>query len=234
LNERMRKAREAFEAGKFNEALLLYREEIDSVPSEVLAHLGEAFCLYKVGSVDEAISASYRALEIDPNLAIAHVILAEAFADRNEIKKSRDEARIAYGLDPNSPDILASYGSFMLIDNLLDEGVLVLEELLQIAPDHYIAHRNLATIYAQKRNYKKALEHTKALRRLRPSFLNNLRIIIAYMSMLHLFKILGVISFLLAIGGVLFRSWALLAVSISYALLILLAGIYVKVKSRGR
>ena len=52
--------------------------------------------------MEEAIAAYQRALQIDPNFAIAHYNLGSALSDQGKLEQAIAELEIAVSLDPSS------------------------------------------------------------------------------------------------------------------------------------
>jgi tetratricopeptide (TPR) repeat protein len=227
MEDIMLKAQQAQEHNRFHEALEYYAQEISIRPNNAYAHLGAALCLYRLGNFPRAIVEGKEALSISNNLALAHAILAEAYDEQKEIGKSREEARIAFELDPESANVLGVYGAFLIIDHKVDDAIPLLEKAVQLDRNSYNVHNNLTVAYLEEGEFEKALVHIRELYRLRPSFYNATQLIITYLKSKRLLKALSVLSALLIIGAFLFKAWNLLIILLVYVVVLIIVDLYV-------
>ncbi|MEH1793140.1 tetratricopeptide repeat protein, partial [Nostoc sp.] len=66
------------------------------------AHYNLGSALYAQGKLEEAIAAYQRALQIDPNFALAHNNLGIALKGQGKLEEAIAELEIAVRLDPSS------------------------------------------------------------------------------------------------------------------------------------
>lgn len=64
------------EAGRYREALGLFRRYVEAVPADASGHCSVGYTCYKLGMYDEALVALARSIALDPNAGIVHYDLA--------------------------------------------------------------------------------------------------------------------------------------------------------------
>lgn len=181
-SQNLEKAQELLQKQNFQEALLIYERVIADEPSSILAYHNAAICLFNMKRFNDAIEMSSKALAMNPDMATAHALLSAIYNEIQEIEKSREEAEIAYNLDPNSAEVLATYGTRLLRDNQIDKAIVILEKASQINPKNYGIHVNLSQAYLIKGDPKMHYHHNKETYHLRPSFFTWLRFIYSYIN----------------------------------------------------
>jgi tetratricopeptide (TPR) repeat protein len=217
---------------KLHEALELYNQKILDSPNNALGYQGAAFALYRLKNMEKAIEMCKKALSLDSRLAFSHVILAEVYDVLGEIDLSREEIKIAYKIDSESAEVLASYGALLGIDKKFDEAILILEKAANLIPNSYNVHNNLVVAYSHNKDAYKIYEHLMEMHRIRPSISTNIRLVIAYLNSKHVFNILSVLFILATVGAFLFKAWSLLIYSISYIAILISVGLVLKTHSK--
>ena len=120
--------------------------ELDDQSSD--AHASLAFALF-YGTWDAANAGHefHRALELNPNNAVAHHWYATYLATLGRNAESLLEIERAQTLDPASKAILADKGDLLAAAGRTDEGVSLLKQLETSEPDFVSPHRYLKDIY---------------------------------------------------------------------------------------
>jgi tetratricopeptide (TPR) repeat protein len=213
MNPMIANAQKALDDNKYEEALDLYNKLIIETPTDTLALHGAAKCLYRLNRLHDAIEVCQKALVINLNLPLIHVILADAYDALQDLGRSREEASAAFALDPNSAEVLGCYGTRMLKDNRLDDGISILEKATVLDDNLYFIHRNLVVAYSQKKDKKRVIKELKKLYRLRPSLRLSFEIIFAYMDKMKLFNIVGLVFTFSVFVAFVFKAWNLLWIS---------------------
>jgi DNA-binding winged helix-turn-helix (wHTH) protein/Tfp pilus assembly protein PilF len=116
--------------------------ELDDRSSE--AHASLAFALF--WGVWDAVSAERefrRAIELNPNNAVAHHWYATYLSAVGRHAESVVEIERAQALDPASKAIVADKGALLLAAGRRDEGVALLKQLAAAEPDFVSPHRYL-------------------------------------------------------------------------------------------
>lgn len=231
MEDYMAEAQKAYEARNFKKAFELYKREISARPKSLLARDRAARCLLALKRPLDAVTMSREILDIDPNYALAHGIMAEAYYDMKEISKSKAEIELAYTMAPANSEVLTAYGSLLLFDKKLDNAITFLEKALENDPNNYIAYNNLAVIYTAKRDRAKIYFAAKEMYRLRRSLKNLVRLTIAYMNHTKLSSVLAVAIFILMIVSALTHTWWMLILAVAVAVMPFILGLYLRISS---
>ncbi|SDW77695.1 TolB amino-terminal domain-containing protein [Ruegeria halocynthiae] len=83
-----------------------------------------------------ASDAARRAVEIDPNLAAGHLMLANMRFVRGDFDGFRRAGQIAVGLNPNDSSVLAHYGMRLAFSGDWDEGLAIVDRAIALNPVH--------------------------------------------------------------------------------------------------
>ncbi len=134
--------------------------ELDDQSSE--AHASLAFALFW-GNWDAAGAEREfrRAIELNPNNAVAHHWYATYLSMVGRHPESLLEIERAQTLDPASKAILADKGNLLCAAGRCNEGVPLLEQLEGTEPDFISPHRYLKEVYFGEGNYQAYLKEWK-------------------------------------------------------------------------
>jgi Tfp pilus assembly protein PilF len=197
-NKVIEKATNELKNNRFAAALGLFNKIINDNPQNALAFQGASVALLNLQKFKDAAEMGNKALEINPKLVIPHTILAYVYDEFGNKEKSRDEAKIAMGIDPTSIDALCCFGIVLLLDNKISEAQEYLEKVVKIDPTNYLAQYNLAVTY-EVGGDKKLFQQSIILLRLKPGIKNILKVIylstrlhrLLYLSVLLLSGLVG-------------------------------------------
>jgi Tfp pilus assembly protein PilF len=134
--------------------------ELDDQSSE--AHASLAFAIF-YGTWDAAGAEQEfrRALDLNPNNAVAHHWYATYLATVGRSSEAVAEIERAQTLDPASKSILADKGSLLCSTGKCEEGAALLKQLEATEPDFVSPHRYLKGIYYSAGNYPHFLDEWK-------------------------------------------------------------------------
>jgi tetratricopeptide (TPR) repeat protein len=110
-----------------------------------------------VETIPKAIAAAKRALELDPHIAEAHTILAQAKEQAWHWADAEDHYRSAIAVDPNDASALLGLGALLLHQGRRDEGLTFAQrgrELDPLSPDRTV---RLAWLLYHARRYDMAI-----------------------------------------------------------------------------
>jgi serine/threonine protein kinase/tetratricopeptide (TPR) repeat protein len=112
-----------------------------------------------------------KAIEQDPDFALAHARLSTVLSNLGESQPSIDEIRKAYELkdrvsEPERLYIIARYNG--TVENSLPKTIDTYQIWIQTYPNDYVPHANLAIAYRQQGEYAKAVEEFQIAIRLAP------------------------------------------------------------------
>src|SRR5258706_8385335 len=124
------------------------------------------------GNQTESIPFYKRAVELDPNFAMAYARLAVAYNNQFQTELAAQYSQKAYDLRDRVSErerfyISEKYTSYVTGDR--DEAVKVLKAWVQSYPNDYIPHNNLAVNYSLFGQYEDALKESRDAVRLSPN-----------------------------------------------------------------
>lgn len=126
--------------------------ELDEQSSE--AHASLAFALfYGTWDVTGAEREFRRAIDLNPNNAVARHWYATYLATRGRYSDAVAEIERAQALDPASKSILADKADLLLVAGRRDEGISLLKQLESSEPDFISPHRYLKIAYFSSGDY---------------------------------------------------------------------------------
>jgi serine/threonine protein kinase/tetratricopeptide (TPR) repeat protein len=116
----------------------------------------------------KAAVAARKAIQLDPNLAEAHIALGDVLFHENDVAGGEREFRRAIELDPNLPEAHYYYGYLLLRECRLDEAIAQNRLALKLSPlEPYAAsHLGEALIYSRK--YDEAIPVLESAMKLEP------------------------------------------------------------------
>ena len=130
--------------------------EIDDGLAEARTALGWAKLFYD-RDWNGAREEFERAVELSPNLAIAHQGYAVYFVSIGQFDRAQAEILEAQRLDPVNLNIKCDVGWFLFFARRTDESIVRLKEVLAMDPNYSIAHVFLAQAYQQKGMFEEAI-----------------------------------------------------------------------------
>ena len=148
----------------YDRAIAGFREAITLAPNRASIRKDLAYALLKIGDNEEARDQFAEALRLDPS--DQHVALEYAFLCYET--KQQAIARRIFDRIRKTGDATAER-AFQNIDRPLAEGIARWEKALEISPDNFSAHQELAALAEQRDELALAAEHYEKAWRLKPS-----------------------------------------------------------------
>ncbi|OLE53739.1 MAG: hypothetical protein AUG51_11580 [Acidobacteria bacterium 13_1_20CM_3_53_8] len=120
----------------------------------------------------ESIPFYKRAVELDPNFALAYARLAVAYNNNGQTELANQFAQKAFELRDRVSERERLYISekyYSYVTGELNEAINVLKAWVQTYPNDYVAHNNLAVYYESLGRYEEVIPETREAVRLNPN-----------------------------------------------------------------
>ena len=159
----LEKAYEALRAKNYDDAISSFERAIALAPQRASIHKDLAYTLLKVGSNDAALDQFAAAMRLDP--ADQHVALEYAFLCYET--KQQVTARRVFDRIRKTGNATAE-AAFQNIDKPLADGIARWQKALEMSPDNFSAHEELAKLAEQRDELSLAAEHYEKAWRIKP------------------------------------------------------------------
>jgi len=159
-----------------------YKEAIDIDPADPEPYIGLALGYGSAGhgagiaSLEMAKAYALKAIELDPaelhpNLADAHVVLAETYLYHDyDFVSAEHHLKRAIDLNPNSSAAHYTYGWYLALTNKVDEAADEMKEAIQIDPLDPICPGYLAWMYQWFGRYEEAITYAQDALKINPNY----------------------------------------------------------------
>jgi tetratricopeptide (TPR) repeat protein len=151
--------------GKYQEALVQYREALRLMPSETQIMTNVAYCLYQLGKVDQALEQYSMRLKIKPDDPIALRDLGQVRFDQGRFEEAADLFGRAQRKLPNNLALLCSLGNALAKLGRNQEAIDAYNSALRAQPAYAEALFGLGVVFASQgkaldaiRYFEKALQ----------------------------------------------------------------------------
>ena len=130
---------------------------------EALKALSLADIEHNSGDELKALPLYQRAIELDPNFAMAYARLGTVYSNMGQFELSQQNRQKAFELRDRASEHEKLYimSHYYADDGQLDKGITALELYKQTYPRDWIPYNNLAAIYSQLGQYENALENSR-------------------------------------------------------------------------
>jgi len=164
-----------------NRALQFFQQAIEMDPTFALPYTGQADSYSLLGSIgidgmrpDKAMplakAAAEKALQMDPNLAEAHVSLAYVRLSYEwDLEGARKEFTRAIELDPSSAKAHHWYSHYFMATNDLNKATEQMQLAIRLEPLSPIINLGIGWCYYYSRQYDKAIEQYRSVVEMDPS-----------------------------------------------------------------
>jgi Tfp pilus assembly protein PilF len=163
----LEKAYNSLKTRDYDAAITWFRNALEQSPNNPAIHKDLAYTLLKVGENEDARDQFAEAMKLDP--ADQHVALEYAFLcyeTRRQVLARRIFDRIRRTGDPVSR--ATAERAFQNIDRPLAEGIARWKRAVELEPDNFSAHQELARLAEQRDEWTLAALHYEKAWRLRP------------------------------------------------------------------
>ena len=154
-------------AGRAPEAIPYFEAVVRSRPAADV-HYNLAVALMESGRREEAARQVEAALQLDPRLPDAHVLLARLREREQRLHEAETHYRAAIGLRPNHAIAQARLGLILARSDRLVEAAQHLKEAVRLDPQDADARANLGNVLLLQGMAREALGQFEAALRLRP------------------------------------------------------------------
>jgi tetratricopeptide (TPR) repeat protein len=110
-----------------------------------------------------------RALELNPNNAMAHLFYAHLYSNLGRNAESASEIKLARELDPLFPFGNALEGQFLSHAGRPDEALVQLAKTIELAPNFWMPHLFASSAYTEKRMFAEATASARRATELSPA-----------------------------------------------------------------
>jgi tetratricopeptide (TPR) repeat protein len=120
------------------------------------------------GQLAAAVDLQHKALELDPNLAQAHINLVSLYGRLRDSTKAEHHYRQAIAADPNAYDAYYNFGVMCYEAGRRDEARAAFSRALAINPRHAGAHNNLGALLQEQGRLAEASQHFRKAIEIQP------------------------------------------------------------------
>ena len=155
----------------FRDSETLYRHAAALHPGNIQAVTNLADTLLVKGRIDEAVACYRQALSMDPENALVHNNLGAAFLQAGDRQRAAAGFRQALEYAPGHPMAGNNLGNLLADMGRTDEAIACFEKIL--TPDNpflYKAHNNIATAFARKGEFDRAVFHLRQALAIQPDY----------------------------------------------------------------
>ncbi len=142
------------------------RDEMRALDRGASSHLRRGLAFEEAGRIEDAIAEHEKALELDPDLSLAHANLIILYGRTNQRQKAEEHFRAAVRIDPNHADSYYNYGVLLLKEGKDAEAEEMFRKAVEANPFHSQAYHNLGFVREKQGRLDEALEfYLKAVER---------------------------------------------------------------------
>ena len=158
--------------GRHGEALAEIKRAVELDPVSLIINTNLAWVQYFARDYDRAIESFKKTLEMDPDYALAHERLGQAFLEKGLFVEAIAELEKAVNFSPGNTEILAALGHGLAVSGKREEARKILEELNELSKHSYVSAYDKATIYLGLGDDDKALEYLEKAYEERASYVS--------------------------------------------------------------
>jgi tetratricopeptide (TPR) repeat protein len=173
----------ALQQNNMADAIQFMQQAAEIAPTVIVykRNLGEL--LRRVGQLEAAIASHHKIINIEPESAENHFLLALSYNDNHQFELAIQHYRIALSLDKNYGLAWNNIGASLECLGNKQQAKLAYEEAIRLNPNHTEAQNNLGAIYSEEGLIDKASKYFEAAIAANPDFIEahyNLSLIKTY------------------------------------------------------
>lgn len=112
---------------------------------------------YKQGKLADAITTARKALEVEPDLGVAHYNLGNLYAAQGAFDIAKQYFERAMVIYPNYADVRSNYGQLLAERGDLEDGIRYFRQAIALNPSISRAHLNLGVALAKQGRLEEAI-----------------------------------------------------------------------------
>lgn len=160
----LNKARGYISQAKVKEAVIEFRNALKADPTFAESHHELGSALLKLGERERALQEFRRAAELKPDMMEPRYQLASLYLLAGDVRRAKEQLNEIQKFDPDSVEVRQIAAQVALAEKAPDKAVMELEEALKKEPNKASLYVDIASIYAGKKDFKRAGEfYRKAL-----------------------------------------------------------------------
>ncbi|MBI9066286.1 MAG: tetratricopeptide repeat protein [Salinivirgaceae bacterium] len=158
-----------FKSNKIDEAILIYKKNIEDNAFDGYSHMGLAECYFTKGNKKDAIrelKLAFSSVEITSEIKVGLLVnLMQGISEDPVLETAVYElTEILVKKYPNDPDVNTIYADFLLKNNLLKDARVYLRKVINVRKDKYLVWEQLLLIENQFQDWNALYnESTEAL-----------------------------------------------------------------------
>ncbi|MBS1872301.1 MAG: tetratricopeptide repeat protein [Acidobacteria bacterium] len=163
----LQKAYDALKDRRYDDAIAAFRKAADIAPKRAAIRKDLAYTLLKTGESEAARDQFREAMQLEPadhHVALEYAFLCYETKQRAEARRIFD--RIRKSGDPQSSETAEK--AFHNIDQPLEEGIARWSRAVELSPNNFSAHQELARLAEERDDWRLAAVHYEAAWKLRP------------------------------------------------------------------
>jgi tetratricopeptide (TPR) repeat protein len=161
-------ASELGEKGRYEAAILKWREALALNSEDDRAHNSLGVALASTGRMAEALPHFEKALALNPESDEAHNSFGAALLGTGRLDEAIPHYEKALALNPDNPEAQSNLGAALAQKGSLDDAIAHLEKAVALDPEYLGARANLGVAFLQKGEYAQAVPHLEKAVALKP------------------------------------------------------------------
>jgi tetratricopeptide (TPR) repeat protein len=169
-DEKLKQAKSLHQAGKFEEAIVLYGQLEKEDPGDADVHFLLGAANSKIGQSQKALSEYQTAVELDPKLDKAWQQIGFVLLNRSDWKGAENAFLRALEIAPNSGPTLDGLAQTYLISQQSDKAEQAYQRLIQIEPANVQAIYNLGQLILARKDFATARGYFQKAIQINPNY----------------------------------------------------------------
>lgn len=165
----LEQAEKALVDNKFRKASNLYKMALVEYPQDPVIHQGLSKCYFYLKEYEEAKVEAKTALEIQPSLALPHLILSILFEREHKYAEAEDEAETVIRLDPKMVKGYINLAALLTRHDRVKEGMALYRKAMELSLMDWEPHFRLGLILFSQGNLPECLIESRKAFSLHPS-----------------------------------------------------------------